>query len=233
MTAIDLIAAALPPETPPESPAEGVCCVTGATCPTIARRHAILDSFTGLDLLRAPMSDRVGVAAWRVMTHSVTHHDPTKKRDLCPLRQSHWICDGRTVEYLDRQGVRKRVLNGVDAPQWAGYVTTSYKKHGSLLAPVNAGGRVVWLWETRLVDCSDRAAVADTWARLRAAQDAGIPRPLIEALDIAPGYMAKIGWRVWREFEAWARPRMLSPLYQFLTYLLPSQEELRNASAND
>jgi hypothetical protein len=53
---------------------------------------------------------------------------------------------------------------------------------------------------------------------------------LIERLDIAPGYMAKIGWRVWRDFEAWARPRMLSPLYQFLTYLLPSQEELRHAS---
>jgi len=230
MTAIDLIAAALPPEPPPETSEEGVCCVTGALCQTVARRHAILDSFTGLDLLRAPMSDRVGVAAWRVMTYSVPHHDPTKKRDLCPLRQSHWVCDGRTVEYMDRKQVRGAVLDGLAAAQWAGYVTTSYKKHGSLLAPVNTYGRQVWLWETRRVDCSDRVAVADTWARLRAAQDAGIPRPLIEHLDIAPGYMAKIGWRVWRDFEAWARPRMRSPLYEFLTYLLPSMEELRCSS---
>jgi hypothetical protein len=53
---------------------------------------------------------------------------------------------------------------------------------------------------------------------------------LIERLDIAPGYMAKIGWRVWRDFESWARPRMRSPLYEFMTYLLPSKEELKSVS---
>ncbi len=216
MTAIDLIAAALPPETPPESPTEGVCCVTGATCLTIDRGHVIKPSFTNLDLLRAPMSDRAGVAAWRVMNHA-------------PARQSLWMCDGTELRLLKRVDARALVLDGVAAPQWAGYVTTSYKKHGALRAPVNSGGRQVWLFEMLAVDCSDRAAVADAWARLRDAQDAGIPRPLIEALDVAPGYMAKIGWRVWRDFEAWARPRMLSPLYQFLAYLLPSQEELRHA----
>lgn len=218
MTAIDLIFSSLPPEVPPEPPAEGVCCVTGATCPTITRGHVIKPSFTNFDLLRAPSSDRAGVAAWRVMNHA-------------PARQSLWLCDGSTLRLLKRVDARALVLGGVDAPRWAGYVTTSYKKHGALRAPVNAGSRQVWLFEMLTVDCSGRATVADTWARLRAAQDAGIPRPLIEALDIAPGYMAKIGWRVWRDFEAWARPRINAPLYQFLTYLLPSQEELRNASA--
>lgn len=217
MIAIDLIAAALPQETPPEAPVEGVCCVTGATCPTINRKHAIKPSFTNLDLLRAPDSDRTGVAAWRALTYKWE-------------RMSSWACNGETFERLDRKGVRGLVLSRDEiALPCAYYATTSYKKHGSLRAPANPPGRRVWLFETRLVDCSDMDAVADTWARLRAAQDAGIPRPLIEHLDITPGYMAKIGWRVWRDFEAWARPRMLSPLYQFLTYLLPSQEELRNA----
>jgi hypothetical protein len=216
MTAIDLIAAALPPESPPETPEEGVCCVTGATCATVHRKHVIKPSFTNLDLLRAPDSDRAGVAAWRVMNHT-------------PARQSLWLCDGTERQLLKRMDARALVLGGVDAAQWAGYVTTSYKKHGALRAPVNSGGRQVWLFEMRVVDCSARADVADAWARLRAAQDAGIPRPLIEHLDIAPGYMGKIGWRVWREFDTWARPRMHSPLYDFLTYLLPSQEELRNA----
>ncbi len=217
MTAIDLIAAALPPETPPESPVEGVCCVTGETCQTIARKHVIKPSFTNLDLLRAPDSDRAGVAAWRALTYKWE-------------RMSSWACNGETFERLDRHGVREQVLSR-DEIAWpcAYYATTSYKKHGALLAPANPPGRRVWLFEMRLVDCSDMEAVADMWARLRAAQDAGIPRPLIEHLDIAPGYMAKIGWRLWRDFEAWARPRMLSPLYQFMTYLLPSQEELRNA----
>jgi len=217
MTAIDLIASALPPESPPETPMEGVCCVTGATCATVRRKHVIKPSFTNLDLLRAPDSDRAGVAAWRALTYKGE-------------RMSSWVCNGETFERLDRKGVRQHVLSRDEiATPCAYYATTSYKKHGALLAPANPPGSRVWLFEMRLVDCSDMAAVAETWARLRAAQDAGIPRPLIEHLDIAPGYMAKIGWRVWRDFEAYARPRMLSPLYEFLTYLLPSQEELRNA----
>lgn len=214
MTAIDLIAGALPSETPPEEPTPGLCCVTGAECATIARKHVVKPSFTNLDLLRAPQSDRAGVAAWRVLNHA-------------PARQSLWWCDGHELRLLKRVDVRALVLDGVTASQWCGYATTSYKKHGALRAPVNSGARQLWLYEMLVVDCSDRDQVAETWARLRTAQDAGIPRPLIEALDIAPAYMAKIGWRIWRDFEAWARPRMKSPLYQFLTYLLPSQEELK------
>lgn len=215
MSAIDLIAAALPQETPPESPAEGVCCVTGAICLTIDRKHVIKPSFTNLDLLHAPMSNRAGVAAWRVMNYA-------------PARQSLWFCDGKELRLIKRIDVRSLVLTGVDAPRWAGYVTTNYKKHGALRAPINVNGQQVWLFEMLLVDCSDRAAVADVWGRLRSAQDAGIPRPLIETLDIAPSYMAKIDWRLWRDFESWAHQRMNSPLYKFLTYLLPSKEELRN-----
>jgi hypothetical protein len=217
VTAIDLIAAALPPVEPPEPTLPGVCCVTGAPGATVSRALVIKPSFTNLDLLRAPDSDRAGLPAWRALNYNQE-------------RMSSWICNGETFEPLNRKGVREHVLADDElALPVACYATTSYKKHGALRAPVNAPGRRVWLFETRLVDCSNRSAVSDTWARLRAAQDAGIPRPLIERLDISPGYMAKIGWRLWTTFEAWARPRMRSPLYEFLTYLLPSQEELKCA----
>jgi hypothetical protein len=228
MIAIDLLAAALPQKELPEEPLIGICCVSGEETVTIDRKHAILVSFTNFDILRAPMSGRVGVAAWQVMTYTSANKDPAK-RDGRPLQQSHWICDGEKIEYLDRQGVRRYVIDGVPFDRWAGYATTSYKKHGSLLAPVNTGCRQSWLWEMRQVDCSDRGQVAETWLRLRDAQDSGIHRPLIESLDIAPGYIGKIGWRVWRDFEQWAKPRHLSPLYQFLNYLLPSKEELKHA----
>lgn len=230
MTAVELIAQSLSEVALPEEPQEGVCCVTGLHCPTVARKHGIKPSFTNWGLLKAPDSERIGVAAWRVLTHSVAVEG--KGRELRPLQQSSWLCTGDALTLLDRQGVRKHALDGVDAAAWCGYATTSYKKHGCLLTPVNTGGRQVWVFETRLVDCSDRAAVDETWARLRAAQDAGIPRPLIEQLDISPAYMAKIGWRLWRDFEGWARPRVRSPLYQFLAYLLPSKEELHNAGAS-
>lgn len=227
MTAIDLIARALPEIALPEEPQAGLCCVTGKRCQTVSRKFGIKPSFTNWSLLNAPDSERISVAAWRVLTHSVAVEG--KGRELRPLQQSSWICTGDALTLLDRQGVRKQVLEGVAASAWCAYATTSYKKHGCLLTPVNTGGRQVWVYETRLVDCSDRVAVGETWGRLRAAQDAGIPRPLIEYLDISPAYMAKIGWRLWRDFESWARPRVRSPLYQFLAYLLPSQEEMRNA----
>lgn len=224
MSAVDLVATALPDAEPPEEPVTGICCVTGGVCLTLPRRLAIKPSFTDGSLLRAPHSDRVGLDTWRVLDYR--QPNPGKKRDRFPLRQSSWLCDGETLTLLTRQGVREHVLAGVNADQWAGYVTTSYKKHGVLRARVNTNGRQVWLWEMVLVDCTDWTAVSQTWGRLREAQDAGIPRPLIESLDISPDYMGKIGWRIWREFETWARPRMRAPLYRFMTYLLPSKVEL-------
>ena len=216
MTAVDLIASALPPETPPEPPEEGVCCVTGATGPTISRKHVLKPSFTQLDLLKEPSSTRAGVAAWRALTFKWE-------------RMSSWACNGQSFVRLDRKGVREHVLIRDESTiPCAYYATTSYKKHGALLAPANPPCRRVWLFETVLVDCSDMAAVTDMWSRMRRAQDQGIPRPLIETLDIAPSYMAKVGWRVWRDFYGWARPRVHSPLYRFISYLLPSQKELRD-----
>jgi len=215
MNAMDLIAGALDPLAPPETPQEGVCCVTGERGPTIARKHVIKPSFTSCDLLRCPGSDRASVSAWRTLTYKWE-------------RMSSWICDGAAFTRLDRQGVRAHVL-AEEAPglPTVCYATTSYKKHGSLLTPVNGLGSRVWVFETRLVDCTNRARVSDIWGRLRAAQDAGIARPLIESLDISPSYMGRLGWRVWQEFDKWARPLMRSPLYVFLTYLLPSKAELK------
>lgn len=218
MTAIDLIAPHLPAAPLPEDPQEGVCCITGRKTETIARKHVIKTSFTNLDLLRAPESDRASVAAYRVMGAPKT-------------RQSSWLVTSNSLRFLDRVGVRDCVIGGVMDPAWAGYATTSYKKHGSLLAPVNVGNQCTWLFETLPVDCSDREQVMDYWRRLRHAQDNGISRPLIESLDIAVGYISKIGWRFWKDFYDWAHPRQSSPLYQFLTYLLPSQEELKKAES--
>lgn len=225
MSAIALLAAALPPVQPPQAPQEGVCCVLGTREPCVPRHHAIKPSFTNLDLLRAPQSDTVSVRAWSVLTHSVPAAEG-KKRDTFPLLQSSWLC-WQSVLLLDRQTVRSLVLAGVeDMAEWAGYVTTSYKKHGSLRAPVNRGAAQRWLFELDVVDCSDRAKVADWWERLRTTREAGIPRHVIETLDCSLHLMRKHMQR-WREFEAWALPRYQSSLYRFLAYLLPSEEELR------
>lgn len=214
MTAIEVLARGLPAADPPEDPREGVCCVLGTREATIARAHAILPSFTNLDLLRAPDSDRVGVRAWRVLT------EPAQ-------RKSSWVCDDAGFRTVDRLGLRALVIDGVSsADPWCGYATTSYKKHGALRAPVNVGDLQRWLFELEVVDCSDRAQVAHWWTRLRETREAGIPRPVIESLDISVSQMAKHLAR-WQAFEAWARPILAAPLYRFLTYLLPSEEEIR------
>jgi len=224
MNAIELLARSLPHREPPELPVDATCCVLGTEEPCIGREHAIKPSFTNLDLLAAPDSDRVSVRAWRVLTHGVPAAEG-KKRDTFPLMQSSWLCDGESVALLNRQAVRERVLNGVPYSQWSGYVTTSYKKHGSLRAPVNRNGAQRWLFELDVVDCSDREKVAEWWRRLRETREAGIPRPVIESIDCSVHLMGKHLAR-WRDFETWARDKYLSPLYRFLTYLLPSSEEL-------
>lgn len=225
MTAIELLYDALTPREPPEPPAEGVCCVLGTREPTIARKHAIKPSFTNLDVLRAPDSDRVSVRAWRVLTHSEPAAEG-KKRDTFPLMQSSWIVS-EELQLLDRKSVRRCVIEGMTPlDAWAGYVTTSYKKHGCLRTPVNRNGSHRWLFELDVVDCSDREQVADWWTRLRHARVSGIPRPVIETLDIGVPLFSKHR-ALWQEFEPWARTRYQSPLYRFLTYLLPSEDEVK------
>lgn len=218
MHPVSLISSALEgaPDAPeiPAAAAPGLCCVTGEECLTVSRRELFGPSFTDGALLRAPHSDRVGIEAYRALAYKWE-------------RMSSWLCDGATFRRLDRQGVRAAVLGEAPLRPWAGYATTSYKKHGAMRARVNAGGKRVWLFETRLVDCSDRALVTDTWGRLNAALRGGIPRPVIEDLAPSPHLIRQAGADVWLAFEAWARPRHRSALYAFLTYLLPSQEELR------
>lgn len=226
--ACHLVAAAVPERDRPPfpcDPVDGLCAVTGTCGPCLPRREVISEANCDSFLFAAPTSDRVHVDVWVAWNFGGTK--PGAKRQTCPERQACWWCNGREFRRIDKTFMRPIVLEGSPSAPWAMWVTTSYKKHGTIRSPVNTAthGRVGF--DEVVVDCSDRATVSDTWKRLRAAQDVGIPRPLIEALDIAPGYMAKIGWRVWRDFEGWARPRVASPLYQFLTYLLPSQEELK------
>lgn len=228
MHCVDLIANALPGEAAdlPEPPSEGVCCLTGAVGPTLPKKLAIKDSFTQLDQLRAPGSDRIGVPAWRALTYSVAEQG--KKRDLAPLRQSHWLISWDGLKFLESKAeIRPHVFGQPPSSPWAGYITTSYKKHGCLMAPVNVTRRR-WLFETVVVDCSDMHLIADWWARLREAQDAGLPRSVIESPEQAgPSLIAKLGLAWWRDWSAWAKLHCSGPLYSFLCYLLPSQEELK------
>jgi hypothetical protein len=227
MSAISLLYEALAPREPPELPVPGRCCVLGTEELCVGREHAIKPSFTNLDLLRASDSEHVSIRAWRVLTHSVPAAEG-KKRDTFPLMQSSWVVSNGVFQQLNRQAVRLLVIEGIHAPTWAAYTTTSYKKHGCLRAPVNSNAAQRWLFELDIVDCSDRAKVADWWKRLRTTREAGIPRPVIETLDCSVFLMSK-HTALWREFEPWARGRLHAPLYRFLTYLLPSEEELQHA----
>jgi hypothetical protein len=226
MHATALIAEALDPAEP-DYPADvaarlsiaGRCCLTGAHGPTLPRADVLGKSFVDGALLACPDSDRLGVAAAIALRYKWE-------------RMSSWIAvGGSTFRRLDRQGVRAAVLGDPPDLPWAGYATTSYKKHGSLRAPVNGPGRAVWLFESRLVDCCDRAKLADWWQRMSAARRAGLPRPVIEHLDPAPKTLRAYGLPAWLDFEAWARPRQRAALYAFLCYLLPSEDELRKETA--
>lgn len=230
MHCIDLMAQAVPVVPSLPEPAEpGVCAITGREGPTIGSRHLLGASFTQWDLLARPDSDRVSVNAWRAWMYG--WRDEGKKRDYRPERMSSWlIADGR-IALLSRQDVRGAVLGPASESLWAGYATTSHKKHGTLMAPVNSPGPGVWLWETRLIDCSDAERVQRWWDELRTFQDAGIPRPVLETADPAPHLMRKIGVETSLRFLDWAGSRYQSALYQFLCYLLPSADELKDAAA--
>jgi hypothetical protein len=127
---------------------------------------------------------------------------------------------------LDRIGVREIVIEEKYPAVWSGYVTTSYKKHGSLWARVNANGVRFWRFEALDVDCSDHGYLMRVWERLNEELRRGFSRPTLESLACPPFFLKKVGVDKWLELERWARPIAASPLYRFLCYLLPSQKEL-------
>lgn len=220
MHAVELIYAALDwsdPDYPalPAGQAEGVCCVTGALGPSLPRRELIGPSWTQHDLLARPESDRVGVAAYVALKYKWE-------------RMSAWVCDGREFRRLDRVGVRDAVFGVRPERPWAGFATTSYKKHGAMLAPVNASPRQnIWLWDTTRIDLSDRARVDEYWRTLNEALRAGFGRNVLESLDCNAWLINRVGMRRWVAFNRWAAPIHKSGLYRFLCYLLPSQEEMK------
>jgi hypothetical protein len=119
------------------------------------------------------------------------------------------------------------VRNGSGSRPWAGGVTTSYKKHGSLRSPVNKRPFGTWGFDEYIVDCSDEKKVNDWWSRLRKAQDSGLGRATLENVQMPVAMLAKADMAHWLEFKRWASDKKDSALYKFLCYLLFSQDELK------
>jgi len=215
MHPVNLITASITEKTLiPCEPKEELCCVTGQRGPCIPRKLGVLSSFTSQDVFAAPQSAWISVDAWQALKHR-------------PERASSWYCDGREFRTLNRRAVRDMVLAGQYGDTWAAYATTSYKKHGSLWAIVNRSPRAVWRFEMLNVDCSDRVRLMEIWTRLNEELRAGFGRSLLETLDCPAFLLNKLGAARWLALEQWARPLIQSPLYRFLCYLLPSQEELK------
>lgn len=209
------------------APQLGICCVTGAHTDTIPAKELLGSNFMDGNLLAAPDSDRVGVNAWYAFQFGYFAEEG-KRRKKKPEFMACWYCDGHRFMEVDKAEIRQRVLHGSPASHWAGWVTTSYKKHGALRSPVNTKPFSFWGFDDLLVDASDRAAVLEMWRKLRQAQAIGIGRTGIETLDIPVGIMLKIGVAECNRFITWAQSRYQSPLYKLLTYLLPSQQELKD-----
>ena len=222
MHAVNLLASALRYEQTevmawPDKLVLAVCAVTGQTAPCWPRESVLGASFTNLDLLKAPESSHIS--------------DDARIALSCKWeRMSSWICDGIKFTRLDRQGIRALVIGGAYPKTWAAYATTSYKKHGSLWAPVNTGKMAVWRFEGLSVDCSDHDRLLDWWHTLLHAHAAGISRPVMETLIPIRFTYATAGIEAWLRFLAWAKSKYRNPLYQFLCYLLPSREEMKDGA---
>lgn len=221
MHAVELIGPCLPDELLDGAPlrVNAVCAVTGNVEPCVPRKFALGKCLLNMDFLTSPNSEWVGVNAYKVMSHKWA-------------RMSSWFCDGKEFRRIDRQGIRDLVIAGRYPPVWMAYATTSYKKHGALYGRVNfALGQAMWRFENVNVDCSDRIHLMEIWTEINKAIRSGISRPVIESLE--PNHFAfkAVGFHGWQNFSEWARPLFRSRLYQFLCFLLPSQEELKNEQA--
>lgn len=226
MHAVELIAKAKKPDYQlPEKYAQletapGICCVTAVfEQQTIKREKKIARTFTNRNLFRAPYSPRISMAAVIAL-------------DYRPQRMSSWLVDEKRFVKMRRVECRGSVLAGPDVDQlpWAGYITTSYKKHGALSAPVNAPGQAIWNFEGVMTDCSDKEQVLSWYERMQGMRLAGYPRPCLDELSMSPGQMEKLGYAPWMRYCEWAEDKVNTPLYRLLCYLMPSEAEIKEGA---
>jgi hypothetical protein len=221
MHAIEMIASALTKSDAPFPDNTNIetCAITGKRTLCIPRNILLKKGFTNEAILKAPLSKWVSVDAYRVLRYR-------------PERSWSWICNGRRFVKLKKKEVRNIVIGQKYPKVWVGYVTTSYKKHGSLWTRVNSGINRIWRFEALDVDCGDHQRLIDIWYRLNIEIRNGIGKKSMETLTCSAVALRYIGHKRWIDFERWARPISASPLYRFLVYLLPSQKELRDEQTN-
>lgn len=198
---------------------DGICAVTGQDGPCLPRSACIPVTNCDQPWFAAPGSNLVSVDVFVAWNYG--YRKTGGKRDVRPERQKCWWTDGKTFDEIDRDRIRAMVFNGSPRTPWAAWVTTSYKKHGSIRARVNHRPFGLWAFEERLVDCSNRDEILAWWEQIRGAHISGIGRQAIETLQL-PGYLKPADLPAWLTFEKWARPRYQSALFAFLCYLLPA-----------
>lgn len=211
MNCFDLISPHSDAELPCE-PEIGLCCITGIECMTIPRRELIGPSFTEQFRLVAPFSGRVGVNAFKALKFKWE-------------RMSSWVATKERFQKVSRTESRDAFFGFRDGP-WAGYITTSYKKHGAFRAAVNTTQSNIWAFEDLVVDGSDRERVSDWWQAMTDFQSQGISRMTMEDMTVPPGVIAK-QLAAWINFQKWAKGKHKSPLFKLLCYFLPSKDELK------
>ena len=191
----------------PQDAIMAVCCISGELCPCIERRLLIGESFTTQGTFMAPDSDHVSVNAWYAFKHR-------------PERAGNWFCDGEQFVSMNRAEVREKILLGFADQKrpWAMYVTTSFKKHGSLVAPVNQPGLFAVGFETEVAVCHQQLVQIFNddllyWQR------SGIVRSDLQAGRIMDTRQADTAAVI--HFDRHAQGRRHMPLYKMLAYLLP------------
>lgn len=228
MTIFDLIANSAKIPMPEGETADGICCFTGLRCPTLPRKDVLDKTFNKHEFLLAPDSDRVGVNVVRALS-------------LKEERMSCWIATTRKFyavgestpknpKDLTRAQAREMVINGVDFDgPWSGYWTTSYKKHGAYVSPVNHSGRFgFWGFESMTVDCRDNRKVRDIFDFLMGLKVAGMMEVEMRTLDFSRKTCETFTIAQLLEVRRKLVPLAKDPLFEFLMYLLLSAKEIKD-----
>lgn len=198
----------------PIEPIPAVCAVTGECCLCVPRKKLFSSNFTEQPNLKCPESQFVGIDAYQALKHRKT-------------RMSSWLATKEKFRVLKRIDVRPLVLEGVCSDLWAGWVTTTYKKHGATRAKLNHASQAVWAFDEMLIDCSDNKKVNEIYNQLVVWLKKGFSKATLETLN-CPGFVImRVGLQEWLKLEKWAKLIYKSNLYKFLCYLLPSQDELK------
>jgi hypothetical protein len=190
-----------------------VCAITGRPTPEPIPNLGIFpETFGNFARLKAPKAEAVDGRIWSIWTDKVA-------------QTTSWIVIGKTWEKRINRPRMRAVLSNPPSEPWGMFVAKDMKTKGLIFAQANLPNEPSSVAFGSSI--CDVKTTADIYSRLLPLFESGFSKTAIEEVSIPNGKIVNLYF----QHMDWMKKNRHRPEYKLATWLLPTQDELKEKLA--